>query len=120
MEPSPPASAQLEEMGISLADQQPTVPPPPRRVRRSILESPEPAPIERRLAGNLGFDEQGLLDMLGLPLQSDLRQVSAATTAFLADLDPDSELDPEASELKRRIRREVNTAYATYRLIKGR
>jgi len=67
----------------------------------------------------IDIDEAGLLEMLGLPADASLLDVSLAHQRFLAGHDPRSEPDVAARQLKAQIRREANIAYASFRLVKG-
>lgn len=90
-------------------------------------EEPPPEPLpKRRLedqhraqAGNVQIDAAGLLEMLGVDRHSDLETISRAWQRFLAEHQPIDSDDADTAELKERIRREVNTAYASFRLTRA-
>ncbi len=86
-------------------------------------EEPTVAPLERRLedrpraqAGNVEIDASGLLDMLGVAASAELIDISEAHQRFLADHQPSDSDDADAASIKEAIRREANTAYASFRL----
>ena len=81
--------------------------------RRRLEDQP------RAQAGNIEIDATGLRSMLGVSDDASLLQISAARQRFLADHEPHQDDDSDAVALKERIRREVNTAYATFRLTHG-
>lgn len=103
------AERALAEFGITLAETEPAVPPAPRR---SLTDHP----VGTVHAGNVEIDARGLLDMLGVTPAATLMDISEARLRFLAEHDPAAEDDPEAARIKERIRRRVNTAYASFRL----
>lgn len=78
--------------------------------RRRLEDQP------RAQAGNVEIDAAGLRSMLGVPDDASLLDISSARQRFLADHEPVDGDDTDAAELKERIRREVNTAYASFRL----
>lgn len=105
-EPAHEAERALAEFGITLAETEPAVPPAPRR---PLTERPVHA-------GNVEIDVDGLLEMLGVAPNAPLIDISEAHLRFMAQHDPAAEDDPEAAHLKEQIRRQVNTAYASFRL----
>lgn len=105
------AAGELARYGIDLAETEPSVPPGPRRA-----STDEAALVQ---AGNVEIDAVGLLDMLGVDPDASLSDISQARLRFLVEHDPAAESDPEAARLKERIRRQVNTAYASFRLTRA-
>lgn len=67
-------------------------------------------------AGNVEIDAAGLLNMLGVDHNATLIDISDARQRFLAEHLPATSDDVDAAELKEKIRREINTAYASFRL----
>ena len=65
------------------------------------------------------IDVDGLLEMLGVNADASLIDISEARLRFLSEQDPSSETNEDAAQIKERIRREVNTAYASIRLTRG-
>lgn len=103
------ATRALAEFGITLEETAPAVPPGPRR---ALTEQP----TATAQAGNVEIDALGLLEMLGVDQDASLIDISDARLRFLAEHDPVAETDAEAAEIKERIRRQVNVAYASFRL----
>lgn len=66
--------------------------------------------------GNVEIDVPGLLDMLGIDQTATLTDISEARQRFSAEHEPNGYDDADAAEIKEKIRREVNTAYALFRL----
>lgn len=91
---------------------EPETPPAPRRM---LEDQPEPK-VE---TGNVEIDVDGLLQMLGVSADASLIDISEARLRFLAEHDPSSETNEDAARIKERICREVNTAYASFRLTRG-
>ena len=116
--PPPPDAPMLDEDPAV-----PAMPAAPGWMASGALGSDVPPAPKRRLedrprvqAGNVEIDVEGLLALLGVEEGASLIDISEATQRFLqehriVDLD-----DPDAAALKERIRREVNTAYASFRL----
>ncbi len=102
---------------------QPQSPPPPdRRFERArdFERRQHNLEVQKATAGNVEIDDVGLLELLDLEPGASLVEVSEARLRFLTEHDPEVEQDPEAALLKRKIRRQVNAAYASFRLVKGR
>ena len=104
------AAIALAEVGITLEETEPELPPGPRR---SLEERP------RTQAGNVEVDAEGLLQMLGIESRATLAEISEAHRRFVADHDPSAETDQEAAIIKERIRRQINMAYASFRLTRS-
>lgn len=92
----------------------------PIEIPGAAAEEPEP---RRRLqdrpraqAGNVEIDATGLLELLGVEVDSDLIDISEAHQRFLSDHEPSDADDSDAAGIKEKIRCEVNTAYASFRL----
>ena len=73
----------------------------------------------RAQAGNVEIDATGLLDMLGVDSSAALIDISEAHQRFLSDHEPVDGDTADALELKNKIRSEVNTAYASFRLTRA-
>ncbi len=93
--------------GVTTFDTINEVPPAPRRRL-------EDRPLAQ--AGNVEIDAAGLLEMLGVDHGATLIDISEARQQFLADHQPVDTDDADAARIKEKIRREVNTAYASFRL----
>lgn len=70
----------------------------------------------RAQAGNVEIDAAGLLNVLGVDKSASLTEISEAHQKFVADHQPVGTDDADAAQIKKRIRREVNSAYASFRL----
>lgn len=70
----------------------------------------------RAQAGNVEIDRSGLLTLLGVGSNATLIDISEAHQKFVADHQPTGTDDNDAAQIKKRIRREVNSAYASFRL----
>lgn len=70
----------------------------------------------RAQAGNVEIDRSGLLTLLGVDSNATLIDISDAHQKFVADHQPTGADDNDAAQIKKRIRREVNSAYASFRL----
>lgn len=70
-------------------------------------------------AGNVEIDAAGLRALLGVDDDASLVEISAACQRFVDEHRPSDADDVDAAELKERIRREINTAYASFRLTQG-
>ena len=103
------AARALAEFGITLEETEPTMPPGPRRPLAD-------QPTGMAHAGNVEIDAHGLLEMLGVEPDAALIDISDARLRFLAEHDPAAEGDADAAAIKERIRRQVNVAYASFRL----
>jgi len=73
----------------------------------------------RAQAGNVEIDASGLLELLGVNADSGLITISEAHQRFLADHQPAGADDADADGIKAKIRAEVNTAYASFRLTRA-
>lgn len=95
------------------------------------FEDPQPKPspaldrvLQDRLpdtprAGNVDINVDGLLELLGVDADASLADISESRRRFLTEHDPSRETNEDAAQIKERIRREVNTAYALFRLTRG-
>ena len=79
----------------------------------------EDQPTAEASSDNDDIDVGGLLHMLGVSAEASLSDISEARLRFLSEHDPSDETDADAAQIKERIRREVNTAYASFRLTRG-
>lgn len=70
----------------------------------------------RAQAGNVEIDASGLLTLLGVDKTASLTEISEAHQRFVTDHQPAGTDDADAAQIKKRIRREVNSAYASFRL----
>lgn len=110
------ASSTLAQFGIAPVDDAvdaPLLDPAPDvdlTLKRRLEDRP------RVQAGNVEIDAAGLLNMLGVDHNATLIDISDARQRFLAEHLPADSDDVDAAELKEKIRREVNTAYASFRL----
>ena len=68
---------------------------------------------------NVDINVDGLLELLGVDADASLADISEARRRFLTEHDPSRETNEDAAQIKERIRREVNTAYASFRLTRG-
>ncbi len=111
------AEAELAEVGITLAEVEPNFPPAPRRTWNE--PSPDEQPADSARASTLGIDVDGLLQLLGVTADASLKDISQARLQFLWEHDPSGETNQDAAKIKERICREVNTAYASFRLTRA-
>ncbi len=123
--------AALAEVGITLEETEPELPPGPNR--RSPNQNPDEAidqvPVDEMSVDSLRVDHvhddtididvDGLLDLLGVAPDASLGEISEARLRFLDAHDPQAETRADAAEIKERIRRQINTAYATFRLTRA-
>ncbi len=114
------AALALAEVGITLDETEPELPPGPSRrddaAVRSQINADDPA-IDHDVA--IDIDVDGLLELLGVSPDASLDEISEARLRFLDTHDPQAETRADAAAIKERIRRQINTAYATFRLTKA-
>lgn len=124
------AALALADVGISLEETEPELPPGPNRrssnyfvsdrSNRDDAASVDVAIDQGVLAGSaIDIDVDGLLGLLGVAPDASLSEISAARLRFLAEHDPQAETRADAAEIKERIRRQINTAYASFRLARN-
>lgn len=107
----PEAAAPISDVDTPIVDiAEPIVDDIPPMPQRRLADRP------RAQAGNVEIDAEGLLALLGLDADADLLDVSDAHLRFVADHAPSDTDDHEAAQIKERIRREVKSAYASFRL----
>lgn len=73
----------------------------------------------RAQAGNVEIDVAGLLQLLEIDDADDLPAISEAWQRFLAEHQPLDTDDEDSAALKLRICREINAAYASFRLTRA-
>lgn len=112
--PDQRAAAELADFGITLEDVEPDVPPRPRRTLAEL--SAEEATLGKVRQTNVEIDVDGLLEVLGVDADASLVDISQARLEFLSQHDPSVETNEDAAKIKERICREVNIAYASFRL----
>ena len=114
------AAIALAEVGITLEETEPELPPGPNR--RSPVQSLDDT-TDPGLVGShdesIDIDVEGLLELLGVASDASLTEISEARLRFLDAHDPQAETRADAAEIKERIRRQINTAYATFRLTRA-
>ena len=125
VEPIEVAPIDLASVTTEIPDAEPIADTITDELTDELTEAPAEvaAPPQRRLedrpraqAGNVEIDAEGLLSMLGVDDSATLIDISEAQQRFLADHQPVDSDDADAAAIKEAIRREINSAYASFRL----